>query len=96
MIRYLFSILLLTGFVSAVLADQPKAQVVRISIPGKGRILTLAEVEVISGGKNIAPFGKAAQSSESAGGKPERGIDGNKHPDYNKSGDSHRSGQKRK
>ena len=89
MIRYLFSILLLTGFVSAVLADQPKAQVVRISIPGKGRILTLAEVEVISGGKNIAPSGKAAQSSESAGGKPERGIDGNKHPDYNKGGQTH-------
>ncbi len=72
-------------------ADHPSAQFVRISLPGKGRILTLAEVEVISGGKNIAPSGTATQSSESAGGKPERGIDGNKDGDYNKGGQTHTS-----
>ncbi|MEC5127397.1 PVC-type heme-binding CxxCH protein [Verrucomicrobiales bacterium BCK34] len=72
-------------------ADHPSAQFVRISIPGEGRILTLAEVEVISGGKNVAPEGKASQSSESAGGKAERGIDGNKDGDYNKGGQTHTS-----
>ncbi len=68
------------------------ASVVRISIPGEGRILTLAEVEVLnSGGRNIAVDGKATQSSVSAGGEPERGIDGNKDADYNKMGQTHTS-----
>jgi putative heme-binding domain-containing protein len=39
--------------------------------------LTLAEVEVISRGVNIAPKGKAKQSSTGYGGGPERAIDGN-------------------
>lgn len=89
--RILILWLVLLSTVSVVHADIPKAQFVRISIPGENRILTLAEVEVISGGKNIAPGGKATQSSESAGGVPERGIDGNKDPDFNKKGQTHTS-----
>lgn len=89
MIRRFFIVLCLAGISSLSTADQPKAQYLRISIPGEGRILTLAEVEVISGGENVAPSGKAKQSSESAGGKADRGIDGNKDADYNKGGQTH-------
>jgi len=78
--------------ISAVVAEEPTAQYVRISLPGEKRILTLAEVEVISGGKNVAASGKATQSSEGSGGEPGRGIDGNKSPDYNKKGQTHTHG----
>ena len=70
-------------------ADKPAAQFVRISLSGNDRVLTLAEVEVVSGGKNIAPTGKASQSTVGAGGVPERAIDGNKDSDYNKNGHTH-------
>jgi len=75
-------------------ADKPSARFVRISLSGEKRVLTLAEVEVISGGKNIAPSGKATQSSVGAGGTPERGIDGNKDADVQQEGpDPHRRRQ---
>ena len=64
-------------------------QYVRIEIPGEKKILTLAEVEVISGGRNIAPSGTATQSSLGAGGVPERAVDGNKEKDYNQKGQTH-------
>ncbi len=50
---------------------------VRIELPRRGT-LTLAEVEVISGGRNIAPAGKASQSSTSNDGTAQRAIDGRK------------------
>ncbi len=75
--------------VSVQSADKPSARFVRISLSGEKRVLTLAEVEVISGGKNIAPGGTATQSSVGAGGTPERGIDGNKDGDFNKKGQTH-------
>ena len=64
------------------------ARYVRIELPGDKRTLTLAEVEVISGGKNIARGGKATQST-TAGGGAERALDGNKDPDWGKSGQTH-------
>lgn len=70
--------------------DKP-ARFVRIELPGDKRILTLAEVEVISGGKNVASKGKATQSSTNAGGVASRGIDGNKSPDWGKGGQTHTS-----
>lgn len=66
------------------------ARFVRVELPGDKRILTLAEVEAFSGGKNIARVGKAKQSSEGLGG-PERGIDGNKDSDWGKGGQTHTS-----
>lgn len=48
---------------------------VRIQLPRKGT-LTLAEVEVFSGGKNIATGGTAQQSSTGHGGEAKRAIDG--------------------
>jgi type 1 glutamine amidotransferase len=65
------------------------ARFVRIEIPGERETLTLAEVEVMVGGKNIAPSGKATQSSTANGGVPQRAIDGNKNPDWGKGGQTH-------
>ena len=56
---------------------ETRGRFVRIELPRRGT-LTLAEVEVISDGRNIARFGKASQSSESNGGSPDRAIDGGK------------------
>ncbi|MDF1656573.1 MAG: GDSL-type esterase/lipase family protein [Verrucomicrobiales bacterium] len=70
-------------------ADHPEAQYVRLSLQGEDRVLTLAEVEIIVKGKNVARKGKATQSSVSASGVPERAIDGNKNPDYKEGGQTH-------
>jgi hypothetical protein len=43
------------------------AKFIRIELPGDSRILTLAEVEVLSSGNNLAREGKAKQSSTSIG-----------------------------
>jgi hypothetical protein len=37
---------------------------VRIELPGKNKILSLAEVQVTRGGRNIAPNGIASQSGD--------------------------------
>ena len=74
--------------------DQPESgtRFLRIEIPGDNKILTLNEVEIISGGKNVARQGKAKQSSVGSGGVPERGIDGNKNPDWGGAGQTHTDG----
>ncbi len=71
------------------LATGKPARFVRIELPGDSRILTLAEVEVISGGKNVARYGKATQSSTDHSGAASRAIDGNKDPEYAKGGQTH-------
>ena len=76
---------------AAVLVTGKPARFVRIELPGDMRILTLAEVEVFSAGKNIAPGGKATQSSTFGGAVAARAIDGNRNPDYNKQGQTHTS-----
>ncbi|NOX98737.1 MAG: DUF1549 domain-containing protein, partial [Verrucomicrobia bacterium] len=55
----------------------PQVRYVRIELPGKDKILNLAEVEVFSGKTNLALKGKAKQSSTYPGGEAERAIDGN-------------------
>ncbi len=64
----------------------------RIEIPGDNKILTLNEVEIFSGNRNVARQGKVKQSSVGSGGIPERGIDGNKNPDYGGAGQTHTDG----
>ncbi len=54
----------------------PKARYVRIDIPGDDRILSLAEVQVLASGSNIAPAGTATQSSTDFNGPPQLAIDG--------------------
>ena len=68
---------------------------VRITIPGKNKVLTLAEVEVFSSGKNIAQSGKATQSSTDFGGQARRAIDGNSSGIYNNQGQTHTKGNSR-
>ncbi len=55
----------------------PAAQFVRITNHGTKQILSLAEVQVISGETNIALQGTATQHSTDFGGPPEYAIDGN-------------------
>ena len=50
---------------------------VNVSIPGQGKILSLAEVQVYSAGKNVAQGKKTNQTSTSSGGAASRAVDGN-------------------
>lgn len=72
-----------------ILSTGKPARYVRIELPGDKRILTLAEVEVVSSGKNIAQSGKASQSSTYGGAAASRAVDGNKSSDYGKGGQTH-------
>ena len=51
---------------------------VRLELPGNKRTLTLAEVEVLSGGQNIALGKPCRQSTTGNGGVASRAVDGNK------------------
>jgi putative heme-binding domain-containing protein len=62
---------------------------VRIELKGKNKILTLAEVEIYSEGRNIARQGKATQSATAHGGDASRAIDGNKSGIYTDGGQTH-------
>jgi hypothetical protein len=64
-------------------ARAPKVRIVRVELPGKQRTLHLAEVQVFSGGQNVALKGTAKQSSTDFGGDARRAIDGNTNGDYN-------------
>lgn len=58
-------------------ATPPRARFLRIELPGDRQILSLAEVEVFGEGRNVAPEGRATQSSVAFGGPPGLAIDGN-------------------
>ena len=67
--------------VTAVPKDSSKrvsGQFVRVSRKGKGIYLQISELEVMSGGQNIARKGKAKQSTTGYGGFPSYAIDGNR------------------
>lgn len=66
---------------------------IRIELAGKGRILSLAEVEVFSGSLNVARGGGAKQSSTSYGGDPGRAIDGNTDGVYDANSTTHTAQQ---
>ena len=68
----------------------PKVRFIRIALPRIGT-LSLAEVQVFSGGKNIAPTGKATAIDTAAGGTPDRAIDGNTDGDYSHNSVTHTS-----
>ncbi len=67
----------------------PTARFIRVQIPGNDRILSLAEVQVLSGGINVAPTGKATQSSTDFAGPAEYAIDGNTDGDFLKKSVTH-------
>jgi mono/diheme cytochrome c family protein len=55
---------------------------VRIELPGKGRMLSLAEVQVFRGSDNVARRGVASQSSTDYDGSPQLALDGNTDGNY--------------
>jgi hypothetical protein len=64
-------------------AAQPTAgRFVRVELPGQGKWLHLAEVQVFCGGENVALSGTATQSSVDYDGPPHLAIDGNTDGDY--------------
>ncbi len=65
----------------AIVTGKP-ARFVRIEIPGERQCLQIAEIEILSGGKNIAKGGKAKQSTTGHGGDANRAMDGDKSPNY--------------
>ena len=75
-------------------ASPKQGRFVRVTLPGDGKFLHLAEVEVYSDGKNIAPAGKASQSSTDFGGPASRGNDGNPDGEYTKNSVTHTAQQK--
>lgn len=64
---------------------------VRIELPGRRRTLTLAEVEVFAGGRNVARNGKARQINVAHEGEASRAIDGNKDGKFTAGGQTHTS-----
>lgn len=62
---------------------------VRIEIPGKEKILSLAEVQVFSGKENIAMTGEATQSSTFQNSPAKLAIDGKTDGDFNANSVSH-------
>ncbi|KAB2662032.1 MAG: dehydrogenase [Verrucomicrobia bacterium] len=64
------------------------ARFVRIELPRSGT-LTLAEVQVVSGDRNVALAGTATQSSTSNGGEAKHAIDGNTDGSFGSNSQTH-------
>ena len=72
----------------------PKARFVRIELPGENRILSLAEVQVFSVGKNVARAGHATQSSTDYEAEAKRAIDDKTDGDFKKNTTTHTANSK--
>ena len=70
-------------------ATATQARWVRLDLPGKDRILSLAEVQIFSGGANLAVKGTATQSSTDYAGSASRAIDGKTTGVYDKNSTTH-------
>ncbi len=68
----------LVGQASQPATSGTSGRFVRIELSGKRRTLTLAEVEILSEGRNVARAGKASQKNTAHGGDAAKAIDGNK------------------
>jgi hypothetical protein len=62
--------------------QSPMGQFVRVQAIGSKRMVHMAEVQVISGGENVALAGTPTQSSTAFGGDAKRAVDGNTEGDY--------------
>ena len=65
-------------------ASTKTGRYVRVILPGKNKFLSLAEVQILSSGKNIALEGKASQSSTAFGGPASLANDGNTDGDFSR------------
>jgi putative heme-binding domain-containing protein len=74
--------------IAAVLQQAP-VQFIRIELPGEQRTLTVAEVEALREGENIAQGARARQSSTAFGGIAERAVDGNPSGIFENGGQTH-------
>ncbi len=70
----------------------PSARYVRIELPGEGKTLQLAEVQVFNGSENIALKGEAKQSSLYTDAVAKRANDGSTEGEYAKGSVAHTSG----
>ena len=70
-------------------AQAPEARYVRVDLPEQNQFLHLAEVQVFRGDKNLAPGGRASQSSTAFGGPAKYGNDGNTDGDHNRKSVTH-------
>ncbi len=59
-----------------------RARYVRVELPGNDKMIHLAELQVFSGGVNVATKATASQSSTGFGGNVQYAIDGNTNGDY--------------
>ncbi|MEM9658366.1 MAG: DUF1549 domain-containing protein, partial [Planctomycetota bacterium] len=64
--------------------NAPQGRFVRITNHGSSQILSLAEVQIFSNGRNVAANGTASQHSTAYAGKPQRAIDGNTDGDFHR------------
>ena len=78
----------LPGKLGANKSKGTQGRFVRVELQGKGT-LTLAEVEVFSGGENVARRGRASQKNTAHGGDAKKPIDGNKSGSFNAGGQTH-------
>ena len=88
-----FAVSTLSMSISSGEARAPTAKAVRIELPGKQRMLHLAEVQVFSGSENVALKGRAKQSSTDFGGDAGRANDGNTNGDYSANSVCHTSAE---
>jgi hypothetical protein len=63
-------------------ANTAKGRYIRVELSGKEKMISLAEVQAFSEGKNVALQGKATQSTTDYAGEAKRAIDGNTSGDY--------------
>lgn len=71
----------------------PRARFVRVELPGKDKLLQLAEVQVFGAGDNLAFRRPAKQSSLYADADARRAVDGTTEGDYAKGSVAHTSGK---
>ncbi len=82
-------VLLGAGYAGAQAPATVSGRYVHITLPGKSRTLSLAEVQVFSGGKNVALKKATVQSHTGHGGVANRGVDGNTNGDWAKGSITH-------
>ncbi len=68
-----------------------KGRYIRVLLPGSSRTLSLAEVQVFSGGKNVALGKKTAQNSTAYDGASSRAVDGSTNGDWGAGSITHSS-----
>ena len=86
--RVLDSVSQLPAPLAEQLGNAKGARFVRIELPGKQRVITLAEVQM-SEGQNVALKKKASQSSTDFGGAAARAVDGNTDGSYSSNTQTH-------